>query len=150
QYNSKGKSPRISKVVNPLIEVYLPAEEKAKGTAVVICPGGGYSVLAIEHEGRDIATWLNRLGIAAFVLQYRLPSDAIMEDKSIGPLQDVQEAIRIVRRNASKWHIKTDRVGVMGFSAGGHLASTLSTHYNTVVYPTDKEVSARPDFSVLI
>ncbi|WP_461532541.1 alpha/beta hydrolase [Sinomicrobium sp.] len=149
-YDGKGKSPRISKVVSPLIEVYLPAEEKANGTAVVICPGGGYSVLAIEHEGRDIAAWLNRLGIAAFVLQYRLPSDAIMEDSSVGPLQDAQEAMRIVRRNAAKWHIKTDRVGIMGFSAGGHLASTLSTHYNTEVYPADKEVSARPDFSVLI
>ncbi|RAV28136.1 alpha/beta hydrolase [Sinomicrobium soli] len=150
KYDSNGKSPRISKVTDPVMEVYLPPAEKANGTAVVICPGGGYSVLAIDHEGRDIAAWFNSLGIAAFVLQYRLPSDVIMEEKSTGPLQDAQEAMRIVRRNAGKWHIKTDRIGIMGFSAGGHLASTLSTHYNAKVYPVDKKVSARPDFSVLV
>ncbi|MBC9794679.1 alpha/beta hydrolase [Sinomicrobium weinanense] len=149
-YANNGKSPRIKKVTDPTLEIFLPAKDKANGTAILICPGGGYSALAIDHEGRDIAAWFNKLGIAAFVLQYRLPSDAIMKDKSIGPLQDGQEAIRIIRRNAAKWNIKTDRVGIIGFSAGGHLASTVSTHFSEEVYEPGDAVSARPDFSMLV
>jgi acetyl esterase/lipase len=140
---------RVSKVTEPTISVYLPAKDKANGTAIVICPGGGYSILATEHEGRDIAAWLNELGIAGIVLKYRLPSDLIMKNKSIGPLQDVQEAFRIVRRNANKWGIDVKKIGVIGFSAGGHLASTISTHYNDKVYDSDK-TNCRPDFSILI
>jgi acetyl esterase/lipase len=141
---------RISKVTDPQLMVYLPPKDKANGTAVVICPGGGYLRLAIDHEGWDVAKWFNEMGIAAFVLKYRLPSDLIMEDKTIGPLQDVQEAIRIVRRNAEKWNISCNKIGVMGFSAGGHLAGIASTLYNEKVYiPTDT-ISARPDFSLLI
>ncbi len=149
-YDNNGKSPRISKVTDPVMEVFLPGKEKANGTAVLICPGGGYARLAIDHEGRDVAAWFNEMGIAAFVLQYRLPSDVIMKDKSTGPLQDGQEAIRILRRNAEKWNIKPDRIGIMGFSAGGHLASTVSTHFTDEVYKADDETSARPDFSMLI
>lgn len=145
-----GKSPRISKVTGPVLEVFLPPKDKANGTAVLICPGGGYAHLAVDHEGRDIAAWLNEFGIAAFVLQYRLPSDAIMEDKSVGPLQDGQEAIRMIRRNTSKWNIRADRIGIIGFSAGGHLASTVSTHFSEKVYDPKDETSARPDFSMLI
>jgi acetyl esterase/lipase len=140
---------RVSKVTEPTISVYLPPEDKANGTAIVICPGGGYSILATEHEGRDIAAWLNELGIAGIVLKYRLPSDLIMKNKSIGPLQDVQEAFRIVRRNANKWGIDVKKIGVIGFSAGGHIASTISTHYNDRVYDSDN-ISCRPDFSILI
>lgn len=137
-----------SKVTTPTLTVFLP--EKPNGTAVVICPGGGYTNLYVEGEGYKVAKWFNSIGIAAFVLKYRLPSDEIMKDKTIGPLQDAQESIRFIRRNASKWGINTQKVGVIGFSAGGHLASTLSTHYNDEVYKVTDSISARPDFSILI
>lgn len=143
-------SPRILKVTNPTLEVFHAPVEKSTGTAVVICPGGGYGRLAIDHEGYKVAAWLNENGITGIILTYRLPSDAIMEDKSIGPLQDAQEAVRIVRRHSGEWNIDPARIGIMGFSAGGHLASTLSTHYNELVYPPADETSARPDFSILI
>jgi acetyl esterase/lipase len=148
--NNDADRPRVSKVTDPEIMVYLPEKSKANGTAVVICPGGGYGVLAFDHEGWDIAKWFNEMGVAGIVLKYRLPSDEIMENKNIGPLQDVQEAIRIVRRNAEKWNIKPDRIGVMGFSAGGHLAGTASTMYADKVYEQKDNVSARPDFSILM
>ena len=139
-----------AKVTDPSITVFLPPAEKATGTAVLICPGGGYGVLAFDHEGFAIARWLNENGIAGIILKYRLPSDLIMKDKSVGPLQDAQEAIRIIRRNAAEWKIDPKRVGVIGFSAGGHLASTLSTHYAEKVYEVKDTLSARPDFSLLI
>lgn len=138
----------ISKVSKPTLSVFLP--EKPNGAAVVICPGGSYKNLYIYGEGLKIAKWFNSLGITAFILKYRLPSDEIMKDKTIGPLQDAQESIRFIRRNASKWGINAKKVGVIGFSAGGHLASTLSTHYNDEVYKVVDTVSARPDFSILV
>jgi acetyl esterase/lipase len=141
---------RYTKVTVPSLTVFLPPAEKATGTAVLICPGGGYGVLAFDHEGFAIARWLNDNGIAGIILKYRLPSDFIMRNKSIGPLQDAQEAIRIIRRNASQWKITQNRIGVIGFSAGGHLASTLSTHFDEKVYETKDTTSARPDFSLLI
>jgi acetyl esterase/lipase len=142
--------PRVSKVTDPVLLVYPAPREKATGSAVIICPGGGYSVLAIDHEGYDIAEWLNQLGIGAVILKYRLPSDAIMVDKSIGPLQDVQEAVRIVRRRAAEWDLNPGRIGIMGFSAGGHLAATASTLYAEPVYEPADMISARPDFSILV
>lgn len=145
-----GRIIRCEKVVTPDLTVFLPAPEKANGAAVLICPGGGYGVLAFDHEGNAIAKWLNDNGIAGIILKYRLPSDQIMIDKSIGPLQDAQEAMRVIRRNAVSWKINPDRVGVIGFSAGGHLASTLSTHYAEKVYDVKDNTSARPDFSLLI
>ncbi len=145
-----GKGYRISKVSEPTLSAYKPSKEKANGTSVVICPGGGYAILAFDHEGYKIANWLNELGITAFILKYRLPSDTIMQNKSIGPLQDAQKAMRLVRRNAKKWNLDPNKIGIMGFSAGGHLASTLSTHYNEKVYSTKDSTSARPDFSILI
>ncbi len=135
-------------ITDPTLDMY-PAR-KATGTAVIICPGGGYWGLAIEHEGAQVAKWLNDLGITAFVLKYRLPDSAIMENKSIGPMQDGQRAIRMVRRNAKKWKIDPNKIGIMGFSAGGHLASTLSTHFDEKVYEPEDSTSARPDFSLLI
>ena len=140
----------IAKVTDPSITVFLPAVEKATGTAVLICPGGGYGFLAMDHEGFAIARWLNDNGIAGIILKYRLPSDLIMKDKTVGPLQDAQEAIRIIRRNAPDWKINPGKIGVIGFSAGGHLASTLSTHYADKVYDLKDTTSARPDFSLLI
>ncbi len=147
---SEGLITRFEKTTNPMIYIFLPPKEKATGTAVLICPGGGYAALAFGHEGNAIASWLNDNGIAGIILKYRLPSDLIMKDKSIGPLQDAQEAMRIIRRNAVAWNIDPKEVGVIGFSAGGHLASTLSTHYADKVYDAADTVSARPDFSLLI
>jgi len=139
-----------SKVTDPTLTVYLPPVDKATGTAVLICPGGGYGIVAFNHEGIAIAKWLNENGIAGIVLKYRLPSDLIMKDKSIGPLQDAQEAMRVIRRNSSEWKINPKKIGVIGFSAGGHLASTLSTHYAENVYSVKDTLNARPDFSLLI
>jgi len=147
---SEGLITRFEKTTNPMIYIFLPPKEKTTGTAVLICPGGGYAALAFGHEGNAIASWLNDNGIAGIILKYRLPSDLIMKDKSIGPLQDAQEAMRIIRRNAVAWNIDPKKVGVIGFSAGGHLASTLSTHYADKVYDVADTVSARPDFSLLI
>lgn len=137
-------------IVNPCLDMYPAPTEKANGTAVVICPGGAYGGLAVKHEGSQVAKWLNGLGITAFVLKYRLPDDSIMQNKSIGPMQDGQQAIRIVRRHAKEWGINPDKIGIMGFSAGGHLASTISTHFNEKVYDPEDSTSARPDFSLLI
>jgi len=146
---TNGYPARFNKVTDPTLTVFLPFGDKATGTAVLICPGGGYGTLAFDHEGFQIAHWLNDNGIAGIILKYRLPSDLIMKDKTTGPLQDAQEGIRTIRRNASAWKINPKKVGVIGFSAGGHLASTLSTHYDQKVYPSDT-TSARPDFSLLI
>lgn len=139
---------QVSKVTVPTLSVFIP--EKPNGTAIVICPGGGYAYLAITKEGYKVAKWLNTLGITAFVLKYRLPSDQIMKEKSIGPLQDAQQAIRYIKRNAKKWDLDTKKVGIIGFSAGGHLAATLSTHYKDEIYKITDSISARPDFSLLI
>ena len=138
----------VSQVAIPTLSVFLP--ETPNGTAILIFPGGGYTNLSIDKEGFKVAKWLNSLGITAYVLKYRLPSDKIMEDKTIGPLQDAQEAMRFIRRNANKWQLNTEKIGVIGFSAGGHLASTLATHYNDIVYKVSDSVSAKPDFSILI
>ncbi|PJJ07804.1 acetyl esterase/lipase [Flavobacterium sp. 1] len=137
-------------IVNPYLDAYPASKEKSNGTAVVICPGGAYAGMAVKHEGSQVAKWLNDLGITAFVLKYRLPDDNIMENKSIGPMQDGQRAIRIVRNRAKEWGIDPNKIGIMGFSAGGHLASTLSTHFNEKVYQPEDLTSARPDFSILI
>ena len=140
----------FSGVTKPTLEMYLPDKDKATGAAVVICPGGSYKILAYQSEGIRTAKEFMRNGIAAFVLKYRLPDDAIMTDKKIGPLQDAQQAIKIVRENASKWGIDTGRVGIMGFSAGGHLASTEATHYKKAVIENSNNTSLRPDFLILI
>jgi len=139
---------RIARVTNPTMTIYFP-QKKSSGSTAVICPGGGYIRLSIDNEGSEIAHWLNDYGITAVILKYRLPNDTIMENKSIGPLQDVQETMRMLRRNAKEWNLNPNKIGVFGFSAGGHLASTLCTHFNDKVYDSDS-TSARPDFSVLV
>ncbi len=141
---------RVSKVSEPTLSVYLPAKEKATGAAVIVCPGGGYSILAINHEGFTIAKRLNEAGIAAFVLKYRLPSDEIMVDKSFGPLQDAQQAMYLVRKDAARYGVNPAKIGIMGFSAGGHLASSLTVHYGDVKIQNPEKISLRPDFSILI
>ncbi|MDR7370073.1 alpha/beta hydrolase [Flavobacterium aquidurense] len=145
-----GKIQSTSQVSIPTLSIFFTKEIKQNQTAVIILPGGGYSHLSMDKEGTKVAEWLNSLGITAFVLKYRLPSDLIMTNKTVGPLQDAQEAMRIVRLNAAKWNIDPNKIGIMGFSAGGHLASTLSTHYDERVYETSSKISARPDFSILI
>ncbi len=144
---------RVRLVQQPDIAVFLPSKKNATGEAVVICPGGGYQILAYDWEGSDIARWFNSQGIAAFVLKYRLPhsKNNIVPHKS--PLMDAQRAMRLVRYHAAKWNVDPGKVGIMGFSAGGHLASTLSTHYDggdpSSEDPIEK-ISCRPDYSILI
>jgi len=140
----------VSKVSRPTLSIYLPPKEKANGTAVIICPGGGYGVIVMQYEGSKIAEAFNKRGIAAFVLKYRLPSDKTMKDKSIGPLQDAQQAIKIVREHAAEWNIDTAKTGIMGFSAGGHLASTAATHFNHPVIENNNNINLRPSFAILI
>lgn len=141
---------RVSSVTRPGLTAFFPEKGKSNGAAVIICPGGGYSYLVINKEGTDVAEAFVKKGIAAFVLKYRLPNAKIMNDKSIGPLQDAQQAIKIVRERAGEWNIDTSRVGIMGFSAGGHLASTASTHFNDVVIDNKENTNLRPDFSILV
>ncbi|MBE7174094.1 MAG: alpha/beta hydrolase [Williamsia sp.] len=138
-----------SKVSRPTLTVFVPEAGKANGTAVVICPGGGYVHLAMTHEGYDVAKRLNSSGITCFVLKYRLPSDQIMVKKEIGPLQDAQRAIQIVREGADRWHLNKNKIGIIGFSAGGHLASTAGTHFQQVVIDNKAGTSLRPDFMIL-
>ncbi len=140
---------RIKQVTDPTITIYTPAANISKHKAIVICPGGGYIRLSLEEEGHEIARKLSDIGITGIVLKYRLPSDKIMENKAIGPLQDVQQAIRVVRHNANKLDI--NQVGVMGFSAGGHLASSALTLSSYPTYDTMGDTtSACPDFGILL
>lgn len=132
----------------PTLTVYNSEKPSQNGTAVIIMPGGGYHGTAIKHEGVDIAKELNEWGITAFVLKYRIPNDATMVNKEIGPLQDAQQAISMVRKNAKKWNINPERIGIMGFSAGGHLAATTATQFDKPAIENGS-VSVRPDFLVL-
>ncbi|MCB0746864.1 MAG: alpha/beta hydrolase, partial [Ignavibacteriae bacterium] len=118
------KNGMFSNVTNPTLEIYPPEKEKQTGTAVVICPGGGYGVVVYEMEGIKTAKEFANNGVNAFLLKYRLPNDSIMIDKKVGPLQDALQAIKLVRENSEKWGIDKNKAGIMGFSAGGHLAST--------------------------
>jgi acetyl esterase/lipase len=140
----------IQKVSHPAIQVYLPAKLKATGASVLIIPGGGYAGLTFEYEGVQQAQYFIDHGIAAFVLKYRLPSDQTMTDKSIGPLQDAQQGLRFIRLHAKDWNLDPARVGVIGYSAGGHVASTLATHFDRSTVPNPEQVSLRPDFEILV
>lgn len=137
-------------VSEPKLILYAPEQKKANGTAVIICPGGGYEGLWMVHEGSTVAEKLNKLGITAFILKYRLPDDRVMKDKNFGPLQDAQQAIRLVREKAATWHLNPAKIGIIGFSAGGHLASTLGTHFDTAVVFNPTHISLRPDFMILV
>ncbi|MDE2264542.1 MAG: alpha/beta hydrolase [Alphaproteobacteria bacterium] len=140
----------IQHVSRPMIEVYLPAEMKANGASILIIPGGGYAGLTFEYEGVQQAQYFIDHGFAAFVLKYRLPSDKTMVDKSIGPLQDAEQGMRFIRLHAKEWNLDPSRVGVIGFSAGGHVASTLSTHFQKSYIDNPEGISLRPDFEVLV
>lgn len=138
------------RVNNPSLRLYLPQKSQSLNTAVIICAGGGYAGLNIKREGYNTAEAFSKEGIAAFVLKYRLPDEGTNENRSIAPLQDLQQAIKIVRDSASKWNIDPSKIGVMGFSAGGHLASSAGTHFNDVLISNPSSQSLRPDFMILV
>lgn len=143
--NNDRNVTRIAEVTNPLLKVFAP--DQPNGAAVIVCPGGGYNILAIDLEGYEIAEWLRKMGFTAFVLQYRVP------EKQEGALQDVQRAIRLVRQQAHQWDLNPEKLGVMGFSAGGSLSARASTRYDDRTYDNidlADQLSARPDFSLLI
>jgi acetyl esterase/lipase len=144
---------RLGNVSKPQISVYLPDKQKAAGTAVVVAPGGGYSILAIEHEGTEVAQWLNSIGVAAVVLKYRVPRREKQTPDNLAQLQDAQRAVGLVRSRAKEWGFDPNRVGMLGFSAGGHLTASLSTNFAKRLYePVDDadKLSCRPDFAVLV
>jgi acetyl esterase/lipase len=149
-YVEKTENNRTSMVTNPVLLPYFPAKGKANGTAVIICPGGGYSRLSMDNEGDAVAKKFNEIGVTAFVLKYRLPSDEIMIDKTIGPLQDAQRSIQLLRQRAAEFGINPAKVGIIGFSAGGHLASTAGTHFYNAVIEKKDTISLRPDFMMLL
>lgn len=140
----------VQQVSRPMLQVYLPARAKATGASVLIIPGGGYAGLTFEYEGVEQAKYFVDHGVAAIVLKYRLPSAATMEDPSIGPIQDAQQGLRFVRQHAEAWKLDPARVGVVGFSAGGHLAATLATHFDKAYVANPDSVNLRPDFQVLV
>ncbi|WP_080054203.1 alpha/beta hydrolase [Spirosoma aerolatum] len=140
----------VSNVVRPTLTLFLPAKEKATGTAVIVCPGGGYETLVMKREGFDIAEAFAKIGVTAFVLKYRLPSEKTMIDPSIGPLQDAQQALRTIRQRSTEWGVDPNRIGIMGFSAGGHLAATAGTHFQKPVIDNPESINLRPDFMILI
>ncbi|MEP6788878.1 MAG: alpha/beta hydrolase, partial [Acidobacteriota bacterium] len=130
--NSKGmelkddiRDERVYQVGTPGFYAFFPSRQENKGAAVLICPGGGYERLAYQISGIQLAKWFNTLGISAFVLNYRLPNSSDLKQREIGPLQDAERAMRVIRSNAEKWQIKADKIGVLGTSAGGHLAANL-------------------------
>lgn len=145
-----GQVAKMSEKDLPTMTLYLPAKEKANGKAILIIPGGAYFFLATGTEGTAPAKAFMDSGYTAFVLKYRLPKDQAMRNKSIGPLQDAQQAIKLIKQRAGEWNIDSSSVGVIGYSAGGHLASTLGTHYNTSYIPNTQNISLRPAYMILV
>ncbi len=142
---------RLGNVSNPTITLYTPKGHNT-GAAVVVFPGGGYRILAIDLEGTEVCDWLNSAGITCVLLKYRVP-DSGPYPKSPAALQDAQRAVGMVRQHAAEWHIDPQRIGVLGFSAGAHLAAAISTHYDQRIYdPVDAadQLSCRPDFAVVV
>jgi acetyl esterase/lipase len=138
------------RVSTPTLRLYLGAKDSLPKTAVILCAGGGYAALNIKREGYNIAEAFNKKGVAAFVLKYRLPDDKTNTNKTIAPLQDAQQAIKMVRDSATTWGIDPNRIGIMGFSAGGHLAGSAGVHYSDCLIPNLSKTSLRPDFMLLI
>ena len=140
----------VNNVTNPTITPFIPNNDNNNRSAIIICPGGGYHTLLLENEGFRVAEKFNENGIAAFVLKYRLPNINSIEDKSFAPLKDAQRAIQLIRENADKWDINPSKIGIMGFSAGGHLAASLGVHYDSVMIENRQATVLRPDFMILI
>lgn len=148
--NEKDGITRKRDITEPSLTVFTP-KKKTSDASVIICPGGGYFILAWDHEGTAIGEWFAARGVTAFVLKYRLPQYELFENAEIRPLQDAQQAIRLIRKDAPKYKINPDKVGIMGFSAGGHLAATASTHFDRQVGEvTDENISVRPNFTILM
>ena len=152
----KGTVTRVGNVTKPTLTIYRPAADKDSGTSVIICPGGGYNILAWDLEGTEIAEWLNSIGVTGIVLKYRVPRRPNApkdEEQPVCSHQDAQRAMRLVRSKAAEWKLDDKKIGILGFSAGGHLAARTSTNYETLSYPAiddaDK-LSGRPDFTILI
>ncbi len=142
---------RIGNVTKPTITVFKPAPEKDTGAAVVVCPGGGYSILAYNLEGSEVCAWLNSIGVTGVLLKYRVPGRG--GQRYTAPLQDAQRALGLVRSHAKEWNLDPNRLGILGFSAGGHLSAALSTNYQTRTYEAVDDAdktSCRPDFTVLV
>src|SRR6187200_553766 len=140
----KEPYPFLMNISRPTLTVHLPQKANANRAAVIILPGGSYRGVSIVKEGHDVAKLFNDWGVAAFVLKYRTPNPVHMQNRTLGPLQDAQQAIRVVREHAREWNVDPARVGVMGFSAGGHLASTVATHFDEPVLPESKAANLRP------
>ena len=140
----------VSKVTEPAFQYFRVKEDNIKRPCVIIYPGGGYTILASGHEGIDVAKFFNSIGVNAMVVKYRIPNDKAQNDKSIAPLQDAQQAILLAKTNSSSWGIDDKKIGILGFSAGGHLAASLSSHYADVKIDNPSKVSLRPDFQILI
>lgn len=136
-------------VSEPSLTIYKPVQKDARNIGIIICPGGGYYVLATEKEGKAIAKVFNDMGITAFLLKYRIPDNKKNIDKSLVPLMDAQRAMQLVRKNAKTWDIDPHKIGIIGFSAGGHLAATASTQFNKETISNAENISLRPDFSIL-
>lgn len=153
--NKPGETPPVTRLTNisqPTLTVYLPPPESRNGTSVVICPGGGFRILAWNKEGLEVAEWFNSIGVTAFVLKYRTPTS---DDKSpwLAPAQDAQRAVRLVRSRATEWGLAPNRIGLLGFSAGGSAAANASIKSESKLYDeTDKldQISCRPDFVMLV
>lgn len=144
---------RLGGVSEPTLSVYRPQKAKDTGAAVVICPGGGYNILALDLEGTEVADWLNELGVTGIVLKYRVPNRSKNDPKWLAPLMDAQRAMSLVRSKAKQWGLDPKRIGILGFSAGGNLSALTSTRFAKREYPAiDKidEISPRPDFACLI
>lgn len=140
---------RISDISVPTYTVFQPKLKSEKKAAIIVFPGGGYSITASSHEGADIAKSFNDVGITAILIKYRMPSDRTMPNREIGPLQDAQQAMLTVREHTAEWDIDPNKIGIIGFSAGGHLASTLGTHFEESLIPNPLKTSLRPDFMIL-
>ena len=143
---------RLANVSHPTLTVYKPSADKDTGAAVVVCPGGGYSILALDLEGTEICEWLNSIGVTGILLKYRVPSRAGLE-KHTAALQDAQRALGLVRHRSAEFSIDSSRIGILGFSAGGHLSAAASVNYDQRTYPKVDDadtVSCRPDFTVLV
>jgi acetyl esterase/lipase len=143
---------RLGNVSAPTLIVYAPAQDKDTGAAVVVCPGGGYQILAMDLEGTEVCQWLNSAGVTAVLLKYRVPERKGLE-RHAAPLQDAQRTLSLARFHAAEWHIDPKRIGILGFSAGGHLSASASTRFDKRTYkPVDEadKVSCRPDFTILI
>ncbi|WP_173811090.1 alpha/beta hydrolase [Hymenobacter caeli] len=140
----------VTNVVQPSLTVYVPPIGTANGTSIIVCPGGSYAFLSMTNEGTEVAQRLTGMGITVFILKYRLPNDALQPDKSIAPLLDAQQALRLVRQQAPKYNLNPERIGLMGFSAGGHLAATAGTQFAHPVGPNPGPASVRPAFLMLI